>query len=661
MAEFMMLIATIYRMGADLTTAHDMKIHCRCACRIVMLKVMSGVRCCIFFFLVFDAAGGVLDPGTGAPDASDPDVRFWLDASDSSTLWADTNGTVAAANGGFVARWDDKSMRGVHVIQGNVTNMPVYTNGWPGLGNAPALFFLGSEADGDALISTNGNATGIAGNANLTVVTVWQNTGFGTRNYQHTFHMGNSSLLQAYGHSVARSGGAGTFISNHYWGDGFNTQTIVDTNPHYAVSSYDGSVDAWFLDGLHVGEREVSLNIGSTQLTVGSRINPIIEGFVGYLAEVVVFAKVLEQSERVLLAQYVESKYGIVSEFDPAPSGLIDPSSGTPNAMHPNLRLWLDADDSSTVWADEAGTIPATNGAAVARWDDKSLSRIVCAQPGAGNRPVYTSAVSGMEGRGAVQFVGGSNGDALTSNSGNSTGISGRDDFTLITVWQNTGFTGQNYQHTFHFGQNAPRQAYGHSTSRSGNAGTPIGNHYWSGFFDVVSVPAATNVPRMVLSEESNETDTWYVNGALEGSNVVDIVLGTEQLQVGSRLTPFAEGFTGDLCEVILIDRILNDVERNALGYYVQEKYGLAIDGAAVELNEPYIEKVTYRHVGAPELVLIWSSETNNTYRIDAADFPGGTWETMVTNVVGEANSTTYTNSLLNPDLLRKVFRVGRE
>jgi hypothetical protein len=45
-------------------------------------------------------------------------LAAWYDAADASTLWADTEGTVAATNNGLVARWDDKSTNQWHVTQG---------------------------------------------------------------------------------------------------------------------------------------------------------------------------------------------------------------------------------------------------------------------------------------------------------------------------------------------------------------------------------------------------------------------------------------------------------------------------------------------------------------------------------------------------------------
>jgi len=57
-------------------------------------------------------------------------LALWLDASDASTLWADTNATTAATNNGLVARWDDKSGNANRIVrQSTVTNMPVRTTG----------------------------------------------------------------------------------------------------------------------------------------------------------------------------------------------------------------------------------------------------------------------------------------------------------------------------------------------------------------------------------------------------------------------------------------------------------------------------------------------------------------------------------------------------
>lgn len=57
---------------------------------------------------------------------------LWLDAADTSTLWADTNATVATTNGGAVVRWDDKSGNARHAVRtdGSLTLSPSRASGW---------------------------------------------------------------------------------------------------------------------------------------------------------------------------------------------------------------------------------------------------------------------------------------------------------------------------------------------------------------------------------------------------------------------------------------------------------------------------------------------------------------------------------------------------
>ncbi len=53
-----------------------------------------------------------------------PGLMLWLDASDAGTLWADTEATTAATNGGLVARWDDKSGSNRYATQSTSGSRP---------------------------------------------------------------------------------------------------------------------------------------------------------------------------------------------------------------------------------------------------------------------------------------------------------------------------------------------------------------------------------------------------------------------------------------------------------------------------------------------------------------------------------------------------------
>ena len=216
-----------------------------------------------------------------------------------------------------------------------------------------------------------------------------------------------------------------------------------------------------------------------------------------------------------------------------------------------SLRLWLDSTDAATLFTDAAGTVPVTDGGDVARWNDKSGFALDVSQGNAANVPSYQAAAPNMNGLPVVSFIGGPTGDALTA--ANLTGIEGNDDRTVINVWRNTDFTGENFQHTFHMGNAADNQAYGISTSRGGNAGSAIGNHFWAGAFDSTAV-AGTN-PTVAIAawdgdggSPGNGSDSWRVNGVDAGSSdQLPLNTGNQQLQIGSRLDPFVEGLTGGI------------------------------------------------------------------------------------------------------------------
>lgn len=232
---------------------------------------------------------------------------YHIDASDAATLWQDTGGTnPITADGQQVARWDDKSPSAINVSEGNSGDQPDYRASVASLNNMPALYF-----DGDVLRGTND--TGITGDHDLTAITVWSDAAGTGQNYQHTFHMGNTGTREAYGHSVSRGDNNGQ-IGNHYWGDGWNSSSNNGLGAaNIALSTYDSGADqdTWWVNGDPVGNRGVTLNIAANQLQIGSRLNPVTEGFRGNLAEVLIFDQVLTSAQMNDIGGYLAAKYGI--------------------------------------------------------------------------------------------------------------------------------------------------------------------------------------------------------------------------------------------------------------------------------------------------------------------------------------------------------------
>jgi hypothetical protein len=255
--------------------------------------------------------GDVITVSSGAMPAG---LKFWLDASDATTLYQDAGGTTPAADGTPVALWKDKSGNGYDVSQGDAGQQAEYDVSTNPL-NGQATVYFENDVLGRA------NDIGITGNVDRTVITVWHNATANGQNYQHTFHQGNAGTRQAYGHSVARTNDGR--IGNHYWADGFDSTADSGTSQaNIAISTWDGDggapgsgLDSWYVNGVFAGTYEIAggLNTGANDLLLGSRLNPQTEGIRGNIAEVLVFDKVLTADEINNIGGHLRSKWGIAA------------------------------------------------------------------------------------------------------------------------------------------------------------------------------------------------------------------------------------------------------------------------------------------------------------------------------------------------------------
>ncbi len=290
-----------------------------------------GTIVTVVFVLSFGcgSAQAVVLLADGTPDPTDTNLKLWLDASDLGTLFQDSAGTQpVTGQGQSVGLWKDKSASETHVSE--ATNRPTYIAWTPNLNLLPALHF-----DADKLQATN--ATGITGNADRTVITVWANAVNTGQNFQHTFHMGTPVSNQAYGMSVSRS--SSNRIGNHYWGGSFDTTMNGNAVPRVAMAVWDGDggtagngLDSWYVDGRAAGTSDrAALETGTDQLLIGSRLSGPTEGIRGDIAEVLVYDHALSTMEQQQLGRYLTAKYrlntfylgdGSIYEVVSAPAGI---------------------------------------------------------------------------------------------------------------------------------------------------------------------------------------------------------------------------------------------------------------------------------------------------------------------------------------------------
>jgi hypothetical protein len=95
------------------------------------------------------------------------------------------------------------------------------------------------------------------------------------------------------------------------------------------------------------------------------------------------------------------------------------------------LTLWLDANDSSTLFDAASGGSASTNGGAVARWEDKSINALHYTQSNSALQPIFNGV--------GVDFDGSN--DQLQSTNG-SNAMAGKTNYSFFIVFEADSFSG---------------------------------------------------------------------------------------------------------------------------------------------------------------------------------------------------------------------------
>lgn len=235
--------------------------------------------------------GSVVAPFTPADIAN---LFLWLDASDTSTLWADTAGTTPATS--TVARVDDKSGNAYNATQGTGANQPI-----TGTRTINLLNCLDFDGSNDSFSLGAGVYTIDNGNSTRFIVVATDNTGaeqavFNSQN-------GGSTRSSLRLNSTNLDGVNDPSFLNHS-----NYVRAADTNAHNVgfiqTSTSDLKV---FEDG----------NLGSTTSAVNGTPNVFYIGqdnggkwLNGRLGEVIFYNRALTDPERAQVDAYLSNKWG---------------------------------------------------------------------------------------------------------------------------------------------------------------------------------------------------------------------------------------------------------------------------------------------------------------------------------------------------------------
>ena len=272
--------------------------------------------------------------------------------------------------------------------------------------------------------------------------------------------------------------------------------------------------------------------------------------------------------------------------------GLSVSASFTPDHLT-GLKLWLDAGDETTVYTTSTGDTLAINDQPVGRWEDKSGSGLSAWQSTASRRPMMVE--DGLNGRPVVRF----SGDQWLELGDFMSGAIAGDAFVVMRSNPASGDSA-----LWHLGNGS----WNHFTYYSD--GRDIVENFGSSVLRTISRPALP-LSEYHLYNISAEPGGWHArqNGRLfhnGGGNTVSFgaaaVLGRTQK---SSLTYNTTTLRGDIAEVLIYDRLLSEEERDAVGLYLNGKYGF--------INEPVVPV-------ALEATALSNTQISLTWKTDAGD-----------------------------------------
>lgn len=236
-------------------------------------------------------------------------------------------------------------------------------------------------------------------------------------------------------------------------------------------------------------------------------------------------------------------------------SGNLDTTPVLP--FRTDLQLWLDANDLGTITTDESGN--------VSQWEDKSGIGNNATQGTASRQP--DSGTNSLNNRNVITFDGGD--DFL---SGPSLGIAGADVRTFIVVIDDAD-TGAGTQYVVDVGTGVGTRArYGCTFPLDGS--NLVGSNYGSESFNST---AAISANATIIMWSYDGTDNYInVNGDSVDPDTVDLNTSNLAYMIASRFngSPF-QTYGGNIAEVLVYERFLSNSEKNQVGNYLEEKWGV--------------------------------------------------------------------------------------
>ena len=246
------------------------------------------------------------------------------------------------------------------------------------------------------------------------------------------------------------------------------------------------------------------------------------------------------------------------------------------------LDVWLDGSDASTLFQDAAGTNPVTaTGDPVALWKDKSGNSNNATAWGGGTPSVPTFTALALGGNSAVTFNGFQGLNNLTyawptavdvfavvsanswSSANGYTFILSSKPATYVAGIALTGgaYDGWNTNEVLAYGNNWPSTP----TPSTPRVNAPYGT-LTNGQAAILDVALSDSVAQIALNGTALTPTYQQVNDTLQTKTGYNVAGREDGLQA----------WQGNIAELLIFNRKLTAGEANDVGFYLQEKYGIA-------------------------------------------------------------------------------------
>jgi prepilin-type N-terminal cleavage/methylation domain-containing protein len=248
-------------------------------------------------------------------------------------------------------------------------------------------------------------------------------------------------------------------------------------------------------------------------------------------------------------------------------------------ASIPGLAAWFETTSENSVNSASNGLSPDDNDL-VSSWIDinpQSTSKVIVSNS-ASFQPTYV--VNGIGGLPSVQFGGTQFLTSIAASGGNIPLQAKSTAFTFIVVWNKTGaalgaIIDQGSANV------ANLRAGMLASALTGNAGTYgfCGNA--NDFLSTATYNASANMISIITVNSSGTVNIYDNVSSYSGSITPTSSLTSSVFNIGANAATSLEQFVGKISEVIIFSRALKSSEIANVKFYLSQKYGIPISGAA--------------------------------------------------------------------------------